>query len=73
MLVGHDPFVGHGAQWLHVELAGQMHIAGADEASGEIVLEHVHHFFLHAVGEASTGAEVGDLQMREFIGAGIGA
>ncbi len=40
LLVGHDPFVGHGAQRLHVQLAGQVHVAGANEAPGEVMLEH---------------------------------
>ena len=70
--MGHDPLVSHGAQRFHVQLAGQMHVAGADETSGEVVLEHVDHFRLHAKGKASAGAEIGDLQLRQFVGRGVG-
>ncbi len=72
LLVGHQPFVGHGADRLEVVLAGQVHVAGADEAPGEVALEDMHHFLLGAVGEAPAGAEVGDLEFREFLAAGLG-
>lgn len=72
LLVGHDPFVGHGAQRLHIQLPGQVHVAGADEATGEVMFEHVHHFFLHAVREATASAEIGYLQLGQFVGAGVG-
>ncbi|MNO00779.1 hypothetical protein D3C81_2207390 [compost metagenome] len=54
--------MGHGAQRLDIQLARQVHVAGTDEAPGEIVLEHVHHFFLHAKREAPASTEIGDLQ-----------
>src|SRR5471030_592154 len=72
LLMGHDPLVGHGAQRFHVQLAGKMHVAGADEAPREIVLEHVHHFFLHSVRKAAPGAEIGNLQLGQFVAAGVG-
>ncbi|MNG13538.1 hypothetical protein D3C84_972230 [compost metagenome] len=49
-----------------------MHVAGADETPGEVVLEHIDHFFLHAVREASTRTEIGNLQFRQFVAAGVG-
>ncbi|MDF9901052.1 UNVERIFIED_ORG: hypothetical protein OKW16_004919 [Pseudomonas reinekei] len=52
---------------------GQVHVAGADKASGEVVLEHIHHFFLYAIREAAARAEVGHLQLGQFIAAGVGA
>lgn len=72
LLVGHDPLVSHGAQRFHVQFTGQVHVAGADEAPGEVVLEHIHHFCLHAIRKTSAGAEIGDLQLRQLIGRGIG-
>ncbi|MNH12333.1 hypothetical protein D3C79_718720 [compost metagenome] len=49
-----------------------MHVTGADEARREIFLEHPYYFFLNLVGEASAGAEVGDLQLGQLVAAGIG-
>ncbi|MNL42668.1 hypothetical protein D3C87_1651350 [compost metagenome] len=60
--MGHDPLVGHGAQRLYVQLTRKVHVTGADEAPGEIVLEHVHHFFLYAKREAPASTEIGNLQ-----------
>ncbi|VVN46066.1 hypothetical protein PS676_05750 [Pseudomonas fluorescens] len=71
LLVRHDPLVSHGAQRFHVQFPGQMHVAGADETTGEIVLEHVHYFFLHAVGKATASTEIGYLQFRQFVAAGV--
>src|SRR3989338_3597083 len=39
LLVGHQPFVGHGADGLEVVFAGQVYVAGADETPGKIALE----------------------------------
>ncbi len=64
--------MGHGAQGFHVQFPGQVHVAGADEAPGEVVLEHVHHFFLGAVGKPAAGAEVRHLQVGQFLAAGVG-
>jgi len=35
------------------------------------MLEHIDHFFLHPVRKASARAEVGHLQLRQFLAAGI--
>ncbi|MNM69342.1 hypothetical protein D3C81_809340 [compost metagenome] len=72
LLVRHEPFVGHGADRLELVLTGQVHVAGADEAAREVALENVHHGFLYPVGEAPPGAEVGQLETGQFIGAGLG-
>ncbi|MNO21867.1 hypothetical protein D3C76_116440 [compost metagenome] len=72
LLVRHDPLVGHGAQRFHVQLAGQVYVAGADETPGEVVFEYIHHFSLHAIRKAAAGAEIGDLQLRQLVGRGVG-
>ena len=68
----HQPFVGHGANGFEVELAGQVHVAGADEAPGEIALEDVYCLLLHAVGEAPAGAEISQLEAGQFARRGFG-
>ncbi|MCY1212019.1 hypothetical protein D9M72_237450 [compost metagenome] len=62
----------HGADGLDVELAGQVDVAGVDEAAGEVTLENVHHFFLDLVGEAPAGAEVRQLEVLQLFVTGIG-
>ncbi|MNQ92187.1 hypothetical protein D3C85_1076040 [compost metagenome] len=72
LLVGHQPFMRHGADGLDVVLAGQVHVAGADQAAGEVAFEDVHHLFLHPVGKAPAGAEVGQLEAGQFLVGGVG-
>lgn len=71
LLVGHDPLVGHGAQRLDIQFPCQVDVAGADEACREIIAQHPYHLFLDAAGEAPAGAEIGYLQLGQFIGAGM--
>ncbi|MCY1179445.1 hypothetical protein D9M73_198470 [compost metagenome] len=64
--------MGHGAQRLDIQLARQVHVAGTDEAPGEITLEHADHVFLHPVGKAPARAEIGHLQVAELVGCCMG-
>jgi len=49
-----------------------VHVAGADEAAGEVVLEQVYHLFLHPVGKAPPRPEVGELEAGQLVGTGLG-
>ncbi|MCY1433626.1 hypothetical protein D9M71_496620 [compost metagenome] len=69
----HQPFVGHGAERLDVEDARQVDVAGADEDAREVALQAAHHGFLHRIGEAPAGAEVGHPEAGQFLGAGLAA
>ncbi|MNJ04601.1 hypothetical protein D3C73_1654370 [compost metagenome] len=57
--MGHEPFVGHGTDGLELVFAGQVHVAGADEAPREIAFEGMYHGFLYTVREAPPGTEIG--------------
>ncbi len=72
LLMGHDPLVSHGAQRLDVQLAGQVHIAGADEACREVLVQAGDDFFLHLERKAPPRSEVRHLQLGQFIAAGVG-
>ncbi|MNH15392.1 hypothetical protein D3C79_750050 [compost metagenome] len=71
--MGHDPFVGHGAQRLDIQFPCQVDVAGADKTAGEVVAQHPCHFLLHAAGKAPAGAEVGHLQFGQLVVAGMRA
>ncbi|MNN60306.1 hypothetical protein D3C81_1754770 [compost metagenome] len=71
--MGHQPFVGHGAQRLDLQRARQVDVAGADELSGEVAFQPGHHGFLHRIGEAPARAEIGHLEAVQLVGAGFPA
>ncbi|KAI3483331.1 hypothetical protein L1887_53786 [Cichorium endivia] len=71
LLVGHDPFMGHGTQRLDIQFPCQVHIAGADEARRELPVELAQQLLaglvqLHLWMKVAVAHLADDRQQRHF-------